>query len=60
MDIKNGCSQPSEKGPDEYFTGDVRFDPLFDPHEETRATGASVTSEPGARTAWHTTRWAKC
>ena len=54
MDIKKGCSQPSEEGPAEYFTGDVRIDPLFDPHEEARAAGASVTFEPDARTAWHT------
>jgi quercetin dioxygenase-like cupin family protein len=54
MEITNGCSHPSEKGPEEYFTGDVRIDPLFDPHEEARAAGASVTFEPGARTAWHT------
>lgn len=54
MDITNGCSQPAEKGPEEYFPGDVRIDPLFDPHEKARAAGASVTFEPGARTAWHT------
>ena len=42
------------KGPAEYFTGTVRIDPLFQAHDPARALGASVTFEPGARTAWHT------
>lgn len=51
--IRNG-SQPSIKGPEDWFTGTVRIDPLFLKAEEpARATGASVTFEPGARTAWH-------
>jgi quercetin dioxygenase-like cupin family protein len=54
MDIKRSGSQPSRKGPAEYFTGTVRIDPLFDAHDPARALGASVTFEPGARTAWHT------
>ena len=54
MDIKRSGSQPSGKGPEEYFTGTVRVDPLFQPAEPARAGGASVTFEPGARTAWHT------
>jgi quercetin dioxygenase-like cupin family protein len=54
MDIKRSGSQPSGKGPAEYFTGAVRIDPLFEPHNPGRAFGASVTFEPGARTAWHT------
>ncbi|MFC5973191.1 cupin domain-containing protein [Halomarina salina] len=54
MDITNGCSQPAQEGPEEYFTGSTRIDPLFDPRDEARAAGASVTFEPGARTAWHT------
>jgi quercetin dioxygenase-like cupin family protein len=54
MDIKRNGSQPSGKGPDEYFTGTVRIDPLFEAPEPARARGASVTFEPGARTAWHT------
>ncbi|TMQ74139.1 MAG: cupin domain-containing protein [Candidatus Eisenbacteria bacterium] len=53
MDIKRSGSQPSGKGPAEYFTGTVRIDPLFQAHEPVRAVGASVTFEPGARTAWH-------
>jgi quercetin dioxygenase-like cupin family protein len=53
MDIKRNGSQPSGKGPAEYFTGSVRVDPLFQPNDPTRASGASVTFEPGARTAWH-------
>src|SRR5262249_19832024 len=47
-------SQPSSKGPAEYFTGTLRIDPLFQAHAPARAVGASVTFEPGARTAWHT------
>jgi quercetin dioxygenase-like cupin family protein len=54
MDIKRGGSEPSRKGPAEYFTGAVRIDPLFQAPEPARAAGASVTFEPGARTAWHT------
>ena len=54
MDIKRGGSQPSGKGPAEYFTGTVRVDPLFQANDPTRTLGASVTFEPGARTAWHT------
>jgi len=54
MDIKRSCSQPSGTGPAEYFTGTVRIDPLFQPIAPARALGASVTFEPGARTAWHT------
>jgi quercetin dioxygenase-like cupin family protein len=54
MDIKRSGSRPSGKGPAEYFTGTVRIDPLFEAPEPARATGASVTFEPGARTAWHT------
>jgi quercetin dioxygenase-like cupin family protein len=53
MDIKRNGSQPSAKGPDEYFTGNVRIDPLFEAPDPARARGASVTFEPGARTAWH-------
>ncbi|HEY5095071.1 MAG TPA: cupin domain-containing protein [Candidatus Eremiobacteraceae bacterium] len=54
MDIKVAGSQPSGNGPPEYFTGTVRIDPLFDRTDPARASGASVTFEPGARTAWHT------
>lgn len=53
MDIKRNGSQPSGQGSAERFTGRVRVDPLFDAHEPARASGASVTFEPGARTAWH-------
>ena len=53
MDIKRSGSQPSGKGQAEYFTGSVRVDPLFQPNDTTRASGTSVTFEPGARTAWH-------
>src|SRR5947209_19686011 len=54
MEIKRIGSQPSGQGPAEYFTGTVRVDPLFEAHHPARALGASVTFEPGARTAWHT------
>ncbi len=54
MDIKRSGSQPSGKGPAEWFTGTVRIDPLFSAPAPARAGGASVTFEPGARTAWHT------
>jgi len=50
--IRNG-SQPSGKGPAEYFTGQVRIDPLFTPPDPARVAMALVTFEPGARTAWH-------
>jgi quercetin dioxygenase-like cupin family protein len=54
MEIKRVGSQPSSKGPADWFTGIVRIDPLFDRSEPARVSGASVTFEPGARTAWHT------
>ncbi|MCA8963159.1 MAG: cupin domain-containing protein [Planctomycetes bacterium] len=54
MDIKRNGTQPSGKGPEEYFTGAVRIDPLFQAPDPARVTGALVTFEPGARTAWHT------
>ena len=54
LQIARNGSQPSYKGPAESFTGAVRVDPLFQAKESTRATGAYVTFEPGARTAWHT------
>lgn len=54
MEIKRAGSQSSGKGPEEYFTGTVRIDPLFAAPEPARVVGASVTFEPGARTAWHT------
>ena len=53
MDIKRSGSQPSGKGPAEYFTGAVRIDPLFEAPDPARVVGASGTFEPGARTAWH-------
>src|SRR5580700_4615234 len=53
MEIKRCGSQPSNKGPADWFTGTVRIDPLFQAPAPARAVGASVTFEPGARTAWH-------
>ncbi len=54
MDITRSGSQPSREGPADYFTGTVRIAPLFEAPPPARAVGASVTFEPGARTAWHT------
>ncbi|GAA5528537.1 cupin domain-containing protein [Herpetosiphon gulosus] len=54
MEIKRNGSQPSEIGSTAYFSGTVRIDPLFQAPEPARVRGASVTFEPGARTAWHT------
>jgi quercetin dioxygenase-like cupin family protein len=54
MDIKRAGSQASNKGPDDWFTGTVRIDPLFAAPAPARVAGAHVTFEPGARTAWHT------
>jgi quercetin dioxygenase-like cupin family protein len=54
MDIKRSGSQPSTKGPAEYFTGIVRIDPLLEAKDPARVRAANVTFEPGARTAWHT------
>ncbi len=55
MNITRNGSQPSAVGPEQYFTGAVRVDPLFmQPDPPARTSGASVTFEPGARTAWHT------
>lgn len=54
MEITRTGSTPSVKGPEEWFTGAVRIDPLFDANEARRGAAASVTFEPGARTAWHT------
>jgi quercetin dioxygenase-like cupin family protein len=54
MEIKRIDSQPTRKGPVEWFTGSVRIQTMFESPEPARARGASVTFEPGARTAWHT------
>ncbi|MGI8468590.1 MAG: (R)-mandelonitrile lyase [Pyrinomonadaceae bacterium] len=54
MEIKKNGTQPSAKGQDDYFTGTVRIDPLFEAPAPARVSGASVTFEPGARSAWHT------
>ena len=54
MEIKRNGSQPSGKGPSDYFTGTVRIDPLFTPPDPARVAMALVTFEPEARTAWHT------
>ena len=54
MEIKRAGSQPPGRGPAEWFTGAVQIHPLMQPPEPARVQGASVTFEPGARTAWHT------
>ena len=53
MEIKRNGERASTIGSEDYFTGRVRVDPLFGPPEPARASGGSVTFEPGARTAWH-------
>jgi quercetin dioxygenase-like cupin family protein len=54
MELKRAGSQPSQQGPADYFTGTVRIDPLNAAPEPSRVSCASVTFEPGARSAWHT------
>jgi quercetin dioxygenase-like cupin family protein len=54
MDITRNGSRPSTKGPEAYFSGSVRVDPVFQVGDPMRVNAASVTFEPGARTAWHT------
>jgi quercetin dioxygenase-like cupin family protein len=54
MDIQRTGSQPSAKGPLDWFTASVRIDPLFQAPDPAFVQGASITFEPGARTAWHT------
>ncbi|MBB5351834.1 quercetin dioxygenase-like cupin family protein [Haloferula luteola] len=54
MKITRNGTQSSAVGPSEWFTGTTRIDPLFQPEEPARTAAASVTFEPGARTAWHT------
>ena len=54
MEVKRSGSQAPTKGPSDWFTGTVRIDPLFRAPDPARVAGASVTFEPGARTAWHT------
>ena len=53
MDITRNGKRPANRGPADFFTGRVRVDPLFSAQEPARANGASVTFEPGARSAWH-------
>jgi quercetin dioxygenase-like cupin family protein len=54
MIVKRNGTQPAGKGPAEWFTGNVRIDPLHQADAPARVVAASVTFEPGARTAWHT------
>jgi len=54
MEITRIATKPSIKGPADWFTGSVRIDPLFDANQSRRGAAATVTFEPGARTAWHT------
>lgn len=54
IEITRIGTAPSIKGPAEFFTGTVRIDSLFGPHDPSRVSGATVTFEPGARTHWHT------
>jgi quercetin dioxygenase-like cupin family protein len=54
MEITKSEARKFTKGPADWFTGNVQIDPLFEAPAPARARGASVTFEPGARTAWHT------
>lgn len=54
MEITRIGTQASAKGPEDWFSGAVRIDPLFQANDARRGAAASVTFEPGARTAWHT------
>ncbi len=54
MKITRADERASRQGPEDWFTGRVRLDPLFNPHDPERVQGAQVSFEPGARTAWHT------
>jgi quercetin dioxygenase-like cupin family protein len=54
MDIKRSGARPSNKGPADYFTGTVKIEPLVEAANPARVRAASVTFDPGARTAWHT------
>ena len=54
MELKRAGTRPTQKGPPEWFTGDVAIEPLSNPPEPSRIGCASVTFQPGARTAWHT------
>jgi quercetin dioxygenase-like cupin family protein len=54
LEIKRNGSQPSNRGPSDWFTGTVRIDQPFQAPDPARVGGAVVTFEPGARTAWHT------
>jgi quercetin dioxygenase-like cupin family protein len=56
MELKRVGTQPSQKGPADFFTGIVRIDPLNAPPPPARVSSASVTFEPGARSAWHSCR----
>src|SRR5689334_12443388 len=54
MEIMRGGSRPSQKGPEQYFTGAVRIDPIVQAPDPSRTTAGFVTFEPGSRSAWHT------
>jgi quercetin dioxygenase-like cupin family protein len=54
MELKPAATRPTQKGPPDWFTGEVTIEPLSSPPEPSRVSCASVTFQPGARTAWHT------
>lgn len=54
MELTRSGSRPSQKGPEQFFTGTVRIDPIVQAPEPSRVTAGCVTFEPGARSAWHT------
>ena len=54
MKIERNGSRPSTRGAQDYFSGSVRVEPVFQVGDPMRLNAGSVTFEPGARTAWHT------
>lgn len=54
MELKRNGTRPANPGPEDYFTGSVSIEPLLAPPAPARVAGASVTFQPGSRTAWHT------
>ncbi len=54
QEISRAGTQASAAGPAEFFTGRVRVDPVWAADASINTSGAWVTFEPGARSAWHT------
>ena len=54
MEITRPNQVDAQKGPEDWFTGDVSIEPIASQPAPGRAQGAIVSFQPGARTAWHT------